>query len=178
MAKYRRRRQSAGHTPAALHAAHRLARSGSRAHSCKYLTQFINRWPVWPHAKHGFHPAAAVAGWNSGALGGAIGWKPGPADLASSGGGPAHSSCGPAAISPDVGPRSSVDALHGLGVPGALDPVPEHPQKRTGSSGRAVALERVGRTSSAEPADLEIPLVDGQELAVSRPPHGIARRGC
>ena len=49
--KYRRRRQSAGHSPAALHAGYRLARSGSRAHSCKYLAQCIGRWPVWPHSK-------------------------------------------------------------------------------------------------------------------------------
>ena len=92
--------------------------------------------------------------------------------------GAAHSPCGPAAIAPGAGPRSSADQLHGLGVPGALVPVPEHPQNRTGSSGHTVTVGRVRRTSSAVHADKEIPLVDGQELTVSRVPHGMMLRVC
>ena len=77
--------------------------------------------------------------------------------------GAAHSSCGPAAIAPGANPRSSADQLPGLGVPGALGPVPEHPQKRTRPCGHTVAVGRVGRTSPAVHADLETPLVGGQE---------------
>ena len=87
----------------------------------------------------------------------------------------AHSSRGPAAIAPGAGPWSSADQLHGLGVPGALGPVLEHRQNRTGTSAPTVAVERLGRASSAVQADQEIPLVDAQELAVSRFPHGMTR---
>ena len=94
------------------------------------------------------------------------------------GSGAAHSSHGPAAIAPGAGLRSRAGQLHGLGVPGALSPVPEHPQNRTGASGHTVAAGLGGRTLTTAHADWEIPLVDGQELAVSRFPHGMMRRVC
>ena len=81
MTKYTRRGHSAGHNPSALHAGYRLARSGFPAHSCKYVAQFINRRPVWPHGKHGFQLAEAVTDGNSGVLRGVIGWKLGHAEL-------------------------------------------------------------------------------------------------
>ena len=90
----------------------------------------------------------------------------------------ARSSCGPQATSPGSRRRSSVGQLQGPGVPGALDPVPEHPQNRTGFSRCTVAVAPVRRALSALQADLGIPLVDGQELTVSRFPHGVMRQVC
>ena len=89
-----------------------------------------------------------------------------------------RSSCEPEATLRGAGPRSSVVRLRDPGIQGALDPVQEHPQNRTESSGHTVAVEGVRTTSSAAHADLEIPLVDGLAPAVSRLPRGEVHWAC